>query len=993
MEKIIEKSSLTMSDEDLYKFMFCLETSYALFTKLMLAKACEDYKFPDVNLRDFIERNITDFRGDIPLVSWGKLLVELIRNMRERLVESIFEEDIFYWWTDKFEKTTGWTYKEFVELEKEEGVVEFSKYTAKLLFTLYKFDFSKIAGDPLGDLYQRYFDKETRKALGEFYTPKEVVKYIVDAVDYDGKFIVNKRLLDPACGSGTFLVEALKRYLKESEPMAKEKGWAHVLKELCNKFHIVGFDIHPFACIMSQIHFTLILIPYYKKAIEEEPGFVLHRLPIFRTDSLIDETKGKTETWFFGDVGLESVILKLQLPIKTEEKEFLEINIKMPKSREAISEKTSLNNIPEYFCALQAMFDVIKRLARKNIYKIDKEMLEIHLKEYLQNKNWNALISFLTPYGNDVLANIDNLKSKFGDGRLVKSIEDIMLAGLLKSYVKYDFVVGNPPYVRVQMLDEAQKNYYKSTYETASGKFDLYILFIERGIKWLKNDGKFGFITSNKFTQASYGIDIRNFILKSTVISQFIDFGDTGVFRDATNYPCIFILEQNSTKQKACNYVRVKIPHEDILTYLREKFTHSSFSDKYIDYYKVEQSMLKGKTWNFMPQNELKLIKKIESLSSHTLKNLRNNISEGIVTGQNQVFIVSDETIKKYNIEKGAVKHIIGGSEIKRWQVSWHGNYIVYPHFKYSDKLKPINLKDFTNLKNYFEERKTDLEKRHYVLEAGKEWFELWNPRDPDIFEAKPKIVTPDISTNNSFAMDFEGKWYCLDTCFIIVLKEEFLKYYTFLIALLNSDILEFYFKQISPFISGGYYRYKTQYLEQLPIRLPQTKKEKKIADQITQKVEKILAQVKLDQQIKDFPKSFVEEYRKEGKEFDEIVHTFSSNHKALEPTISEQIEKGYNIDIGKKERPISVETRDKAEYVFLSLRGHNVRKDEKVKILIPKDENVVDEILKEYEKIIGRLKKEPISKLEDEINELVYKLYGLNEKDKKIIEDFLAKF
>lgn len=124
----------------------------------------------------------------------------------------------------------------------------------------------------------------------------------------------------------------------------------------------------------------------------------------------------------------------------------------------------------------------------------------------------------------------------------------------------------------------------------------------------MKNDGKFGYITSNKFIQSSYGVDIRNFILKNTIISQFIDFGDTGVFKDATNYPCIFILEKDPTKQKACNYVRVKVPRDDILNYLKEKFTCPSFSDKYIDYFTIEHSMLKGKTWNFMPQNELNLV-------------------------------------------------------------------------------------------------------------------------------------------------------------------------------------------------------------------------------------------------------------------------------------------------------------------------------------------------------------------------------------------------
>ena len=100
---LLKDFGLNHSKDDLNKFMFCLETAYALFTRLILAKACEDYNFPHIDFSDFMN-TIKRYsrRGDIPLIAWGILLTEWIENMRESLVESIFEEDIFYWWTDKF---------------------------------------------------------------------------------------------------------------------------------------------------------------------------------------------------------------------------------------------------------------------------------------------------------------------------------------------------------------------------------------------------------------------------------------------------------------------------------------------------------------------------------------------------------------------------------------------------------------------------------------------------------------------------------------------------------------------------------------------------------------------------------------------------------------------------------------------------------------------------------------------------------------------------
>ncbi len=361
-KKLLKGAGLSTGEEDLYKFMFCLETTYALFTRLILAKACEDYNFQGIDFSEFIESEIkgSERRGGTFLVMWGVLVMRLIRKMRRDLVESVFEEDLFYWWTDDFEGLQNNIYTD--QRSYEVALMDFSRALAKVLYALYKFDFSKIIGDPLGDLYQKYFDRETRKALGEFYTPKEVVEYIVDAVDYRGRGIVDKRLLDPACGSGTFLVDALKRYLEEAKPLAEEKGWDFVLSKLCNEYHIVGFDIHPFATIMAQIQFMLVLIPKYKKAIEKNKNFVLKRLPIFRTDSLIDESKSEAMTLSMFEGG-RSIEISITLPVRAGNK-FVDAKVIMPFRGEAISEKTGLLNIPEYFAALQALFDTVKDAAR-----------------------------------------------------------------------------------------------------------------------------------------------------------------------------------------------------------------------------------------------------------------------------------------------------------------------------------------------------------------------------------------------------------------------------------------------------------------------------------------------------------------------------------------------------------------------------------------------------------------------------------------------------
>ena len=387
--RIMATIGLEVNEENLFKFMFCLESAYSLFTRLILAKACEDYKLPDIDFSGFIKNQIRtiSFRGDISLPVWAVTTKNLIESMKQRLVKSVFEGDIFYWWEDSYE---GLELDALYSPKLGKPRFQFGEALAEIILTLYKFDFSEIVGDPLGTLYQRYFDKETRKALGEFYTPLEVVTYILDAVGYEGRSVLGKRLLDPACGSRTFLVEALRRYLKASEQVAEEKGWPEILKELCNRYCIVGFDIHPFATFMAQMQFMLVLIPAYKRAMEEDPHFVLNRLPIFRTDSLVDETKGETrkvtlETFESG----QYLLIDTGLPVEGGN-----LKIQMPYFKDVIA-KTDLPNVEDYFAALQAVFDTVKKAAWQERYEVDINELERNFKRYLEAKNWNELSSFL----------------------------------------------------------------------------------------------------------------------------------------------------------------------------------------------------------------------------------------------------------------------------------------------------------------------------------------------------------------------------------------------------------------------------------------------------------------------------------------------------------------------------------------------------------------------------------------------------------------------
>jgi len=258
------------------QFTYVLETSYLLAARLMLAKAIQDHDTDRrINAAALVDRfgsvlaaKVDPRTGRLEPTTYLETAQTLFDDYATTLFTSIYAQDLFDWWRD---------YPAAPPEQQNRVALAF----ARLLLSLVRFDFSQLQGDLLGELYQNYFDPETRKALGEFYTPPEVVEFILDEVGYDG----TGRLLDPATGSGTFLIHALRRYLRANE----QRDPADTLRGLTQDFQIVAFDVNPFAVMMAQVNMAAQLVPLYTRAIVSDGDFTLRRLPIVRTDSLRQE--------------------------------------------------------------------------------------------------------------------------------------------------------------------------------------------------------------------------------------------------------------------------------------------------------------------------------------------------------------------------------------------------------------------------------------------------------------------------------------------------------------------------------------------------------------------------------------------------------------------------------------------------------------------------------------------------------------------------------
>jgi hypothetical protein len=526
------------------KVMFAVETVQSILGRLMLAKACEDYDFPNVGISAFVEEETIDFRGSVPSVAYIDTGRKLMHQMREELVESVFEQDIYHWWTQPAEEIEDLSLHEIVEQDWPTPIEEFSKSFIEFVIGIARFDFSNVRGDPLGELYQQYFDPKTRRALGEFYTSPDICDYIVDSTDYRQN-VQHRRLIDPACGSGTFLVSALDRYKRDIED---ESDFPSALRDLCNQARIVGLDIHPFAVVLAQIRFMLEILEEYKRAIEIEPDFVLHRVPIFRTDSLIDESKAEegVQQSIEANYGEDIVELTMPLPIR-QGSEFESMVFEFPQFGHVQSMTAGeISNQRQYFTALSAVFDAVKELGEENEYEINQQRLTPYFYDYFTRAtNVEQISSAFLDTANGFLETVCELREEYNDGRLLKLIEDVVLGSTLKNDIEYDFVVGNPPWVskHSRYSDVEQRRRMHQLYLSAWNETDAYLQFMERGLQLLRTGGTLGFIVSNRFLTNRGGQEIRGLLAKNH-IHELVDFTDYQLFENATNYSSIITVEK-----------------------------------------------------------------------------------------------------------------------------------------------------------------------------------------------------------------------------------------------------------------------------------------------------------------------------------------------------------------------------------------------------------------------------------------------------------------
>ena len=485
-------------------------------------------------------------------------------------------------------------------------------------------------------------------------------------------------------------------------------------------------------------------------------------------------------------------------------------------------------------------------------YEIEKEILEHNL--YGVDINEDAVeIAKLSLW----------LRTAHKGRELTKLADKIVCANSLLEMPfeegSFDVVIGNPPYVRQEMINNNIKIKYMEKYpEVATSTADLYVYFYELSIKCLKENGLLGFITPNKWMERKYGINLRSY-LKEFNIQTIINYGELNIFDDASTEPAIIIMK-NQIGSDDIAYLMIKSLEEA-----------QSFDYKTILY---KKSDLSDEIWKFTNPFVSSILSKFKNVNTTLQEYTNGGVYYGIKTGLNEAFIIDkskySEIMAQDKASEKLLKKMVEGDDFGKWHLNHSGRYMVATGYD----LEIEN--DYKGIYNHLEQYRDKLIKRQ---DKGKNY---WNLRACDYYDKleQPKLIYYHTALNHGFYFDTEG-YYISANCYFIANADKYLQ------CVLNSKLFHFVKKYLFPSFGdsekGGRVRLDANKMNTLPIQ----KIEESEKDFYIQKADEMFL---LNKQFQETKQNFIKELdlekvpkklqNFEELEFDEFVKEYKKAKK-----------------------------------------------------------------------------------------------------------------
>ncbi|NQE06103.1 hypothetical protein C5S32_09560 [ANME-1 cluster archaeon GoMg1] len=489
---------------DVEKLMFAVHTYYTLVMKLLTSEVISFFNpvfgSPLQRIESAYYRSREDLKEELRDLEEGGIIAKIgIRNF--------LEADYFAWYLDEWNE------------DVVKGVIE-------IVRTLGDYDPATVELDPdrvkdlFKQLYQNLVPKRVRHDLGEYFTPDWLAELVLKEAEYDGN--LDKRVLDPACGSGTFLVQAI----KEVKDYAEEH-FVTDKSELLRKIvgDVVGIDLNPLAVLASRANYVIAL------------GDLIRYIP----------TGG------------------IEIPVYLADS--ISVSRKMTFSGEWVV----------YLTTSEGEFSVPQEVINKNLLSNVLGVIETCIKGDYSEKEFEKLIEKdFVDLKEETIASLEELYEKIkelekeGKNRIWTRLLKNSFAPLLMG--KFDFVVGNPPWVRWGYLPEGYRDATLKLWKDyglfslsgmdarlGAGEKDLSMLFTYVAVdRYLKNGEKLAFlITQEVFKAKGAGEGFRKFKVKNTHVKvvKAHDLVSVKPFESAANKTALIILKKGEKTEYPVPYV------------------------------------------------------------------------------------------------------------------------------------------------------------------------------------------------------------------------------------------------------------------------------------------------------------------------------------------------------------------------------------------------------------------------------------------------------
>jgi adenine-specific DNA-methyltransferase len=396
----------------------------------------------------------------------------------------------------------------------------------------------------------------------------------------------------------------------------------------------------------------------------------------------------------------------------------------------------------------------------------------------------------------------------------------------------YDIVIANPPYVRTQILGTEQAQNLARKFNL-KGRVDLYYPFLMAMTESLKEGGILGVITSNRYLSTKSGESVRKYLSENYEILELIDLGDTKLF-DAAVLPAIFIGKKKKQKSaSSANFIKI---YEELNGYkgdlISEESVYGILKNNLSGYfvsangkrYKKSSGALKYKVgstscWEMLSNNESEWIAKIDKATKNRVEDFFK-VKVGIKSTADKVFISDKwEELNGTKPEDELLKELISQENIEPWNATDNFQLkVLYPHISVNGEKQTVDIEKYPKAKKFFIQHEEKLKGRKYLIDAGRQWFELWVPHRPDQWKY-PKLVFPDISLKPRFYFDNGGKIVNGNCYWIVATKESDVEKLFLIQGIANSKLMTKYHDLVfNNKLYSGRRRYFTQYVEKYPL-------------------------------------------------------------------------------------------------------------------------------------------------------------------------------